>query len=155
MFLQEKDINVLKILFPENWENRELNFPFLKLVLDYYERRQSLRADQSTTSNEVSDSITAGCVDSTLGKSDTSPSKFIADDSDSIAQDSFLPHLYPPFVAYNNDNSNNYTGKDSFLPELYPPFCAYNDNGNYDLSLSFLLLEYSNEIFFFELLCRR
>ena len=76
MFLQEKDINVLKILFPEDWENRELNFPFLKAVLDYYERRQSLRADQSTTTNVVPDSITAGCVDSKLVKAETSPSKF-------------------------------------------------------------------------------
>ena len=147
MCLQEKDINVLKILFPDDWEHRELNFPFLNAVLNYYERQQSLPEDQSTTTNVVPDTIITGCVDSTLVESETSPSKFIANHSDSIAQDSFLPHLYPPFVAYNNDNSNNYTGKDSFLPELYPPFCAYNDNGNYDLSLLCLLPEYSN-IFF-------
>ena len=154
MCLQEKDINVLKILFPDDWEHRELNFPFLNAVLNYYERHQSLPEDQSTTTNVVPDPITAGCVDSTIVESETFPSKFIANHSDSIAQDSFLPHLYPPFVAYNIDNSKNYTIKDSFLPELYPPFCAYNDNGNYDFSLSFLLPEYSND-FFFELLCRR
>jgi hypothetical protein len=140
MFLQEKKINVLEILFPDDWEHRELNFPFLNAVLNYYERHQSLPEDQSTTTNVVPDTIIAGSVDSTLVNFETNH-------SDSIAQDSFLPHLYPPFVAYNNDNSNNYTGKDSFLPELYPPFCAYNDNGNYDLSLLFLLPEYSNDFF--------
>ena len=144
MFLQEKNINVLKILFPDDWEHRELNFPFLNAVLIYYERHQSLPVDQSTTTNVVQDSIT-GRADLAVVKAKTSLSEFSVEDADSIAKDSFLPHLYSPFVAYNNDNSNNYTGKDSFLPQLYPPFCAYNDNGNFYLSLSFILPKYSNE----------
>lgn len=56
-------------------------------------------------------------LDSAVGRAQTSsPSEFSAEDDDNIAKDSFLPHLYPPFVAYK-DNGNNYLPSSSPVPE--------------------------------------